>query len=158
MSKLLWPALYFPRSAQESLRALAPDIRDAIDFNQHAGRMPKVAAHSGAHRIGLGEPPRIHRVVSVEKAKVAEVDVNFHHVPQRGAIRLQDRQDVLDRLVGLLFNSIAYQFPGRRIVGASSGHKNKISRPPSLRVGAARRRSARALNFVLSHVVLPVTY
>src|ERR1039457_7078908 len=116
--------------------------------------MPEIAAHSSAHRIRLRKAPRIHCVVAREKTGVAKVYRNFDHVAKRGAVRLEDGGNVVDGLLGLLFNRIAHQYSAGRIYRTGAGHEDEIPSSPSLGVRPSRRRATLARNFVFSHVVL----
>jgi hypothetical protein len=81
------------------------------------------------------------------------VDRNFDHVPKGSAIRLENRGNVVDGLVGLLFDAIAYHVSCGGVDGTGAGHENKISGAPSLGVGTLRGRAAIAPDFVFGHIV-----
>src|SRR5579863_6790551 len=77
---------------------------------------------------------------------------NFDHVTKRSAVSFENGRNVVDRLLGLLFNLVACQLAGCRIHRSSSRHEEEVSGAPSLRIGSLRWRSSLALHDVLGHL------
>ena len=63
--------------------------------------MAEIAPHGRAHRIRPGKALCIDGVVAREQTGVAEVDVDFHDIVERRALRLENRKNIVDGLLGL---------------------------------------------------------
>jgi hypothetical protein len=80
------------------------------------------------------------------------VDSDFDHIEERSAVSLENGGNVVDGLLGLLLNGIAYQISGGRIYGTRPSHEDEISSPSSLGVRSTWGRTALALNRVFGDV------
>ena len=67
---------------------------------------------------------------------------------------LKNGGDVIDGLLRLLLNAVAYQLSGDRVDGTRSSHKEEIPGPPSPGVGPSRWCTTLSLNYVFGRLLL----
>jgi hypothetical protein len=129
-------------------------VSNAIDFDQHAGSVPEIAADGGACGIRPRKTTSINCVVAQEETRVAEVGIDLDYITKRSAVCLEDGGDVIDGLLRLFLNVVADQLSGDRVDGTRSGYKQEIPGPPSLGVGPSRWCTTLGLNYVFGHLLL----
>src|SRR5262249_39746157 len=65
-------------------------ISNAIDFDQHAGRMAQVATNGRTHGIGPRKTTSIDCVVACEETQLTEVGVDLDYIAQRNTSGLEN--------------------------------------------------------------------
>src|SRR6266850_8236031 len=106
------------------------EIGDAVNFDQHARKLAKIAPHSSTDGVRLRKAARINGVVAREQAAVAEVHRDLHHIVKGSAISGENGFDIVDDALGLGLNGVARELAGFGIDGTSSSYEDEVACPP----------------------------